>query len=94
MFGADTSLQRFTILLFKVAMPYGGDLITGLTNLLHEVTMPQRHNTARNPSAPETNVSEAYPALKVLIRFCCGKHLGPGDGRRGLNKKDASLSFG
>ena len=37
MFGADTSFQRFTILLSRVAMPYGGDLATGLTNLLDEV---------------------------------------------------------
>lgn len=48
-------------------MPYGGDLITGLTNLLHEVPMPHHINTARNPSAPETTVSKAYPALKNSI---------------------------
>ena len=48
-------------------MPYGGDLITGLTNLLDEVVMPQLINTARNPSAPETKASEAYPALKNSI---------------------------
>jgi len=41
MFGADTSFQRFTILLFEVTMPHHGDLITGLTNLLYEVAMPQ-----------------------------------------------------
>ena len=48
-------------------MPYHGDLITGLTNLLYKVAMPQHVNTARNPSAPETNVSKAYPALKNSI---------------------------
>ena len=48
-------------------MPYGGDLITGLTNLLYEVAMPQPNDTARNPSAPETNVSKAYLALKNSI---------------------------
>ena len=67
MFGADTSFQRFTILLSRVAMPYRGDSITGLTNLLNEVAMPQHINTARNPSAPETTVSKAYPALKNSI---------------------------
>jgi len=41
MFGADTSFQRFTILLSRVTMPYGGDLVAGLTNLLYEVEMPQ-----------------------------------------------------
>jgi len=30
----------------------------------------------------------------MLISFCCGRDLGSGAGRAGLNKKDASLSFG
>ena len=64
MFGADTSFQRYTILLFRVAMPYGGDLAAGLTNLLYEVKMP--HLTIQPVTRPlrKTNVSEAYLALK------------------------------
>jgi hypothetical protein len=80
MFGADTSFQRFTILLSRVAMPHGGDLITGLTNLLYEVAMPQLTHTARNPSAPKTDVFKAYPALKNSIHtisFVIVVDLGP-----------------
>ncbi len=37
-----------TKLLFKVVMPYDGDLVMGLINLLYEVTMPQAYYAAYN----------------------------------------------
>ena len=37
-----------TKLLYKVAMPYDGDLVMGLIILLDEVTMPQFDNAAYN----------------------------------------------
>jgi len=30
----------------------------------------------------------------TILRFCCGSDFGAVEGRTGLNKKDASLSFG
>jgi len=40
--------------------PYGGDSVTGLINLLHEVIMPQQYDPAYNLAAPVyNNLTEA-----------------------------------
>ena len=90
MFGADTSFQRFTILLSRVTMPYGGDLVAGLTNLLYEVEMPQLTiqpatrplRKLRLQSVPHAEILNSYHLLfsrdKVMTVMKRGSAVGSG----------------
>ena len=50
----QTCFGAVTKLLSKVAMPYGGASVIGLTNLLYEVAMPHSNDTAYNLSTPDS----------------------------------------
>ena len=63
----------------KGLMPYGGDSVAGLINLLYEVVMPQTNRSAYNLSAPVyKNLTEAQTPTYHLFPLVSGLFLKAG----------------